>query len=217
MSYVMSFLSGKGGVTKTTWARATGVKFTQDEWVVGGLDIDTAQTSFMEWQQRRLESGHKPLFHIEAGTPLDLVRMKAEERFHLIIVDGAAYGSVDSVQVAKESDLIVVPCRFSKDDMNSAVKTMHSLVAKGVPPERFCVVFSGVPEQRTAANYAAAHAYMSKTPYFIASGYVEQMNSITDAQNEGLAMNEVRFRTVREKIDLVMNSIVDRLDHLTSN
>ncbi|EAM1616355.1 hypothetical protein EU642_22225 [Salmonella enterica] len=215
MAYAISFLSGKGGVTKTSLARAVTVKFRCDDWEVGVLDIDTAQASFRNWNDRRKKFGHTPAIDVISGTPNDLHDLKAAERHHLIVVDGAAYGSVDSVNVAQQSDMIVVSCRFSIDDMQSAVETMNSLVLKGIPKERFCVVFSGVPEQRSPVNYARAQAYMGKTPYYVVPGFIEQMNSITDAQNEGLAMNEIRYRTLRDKVDMVMDGIVARLEALT--
>ncbi|EJG5414309.1 hypothetical protein NAD41_000910 [Salmonella enterica] len=216
MSYVISFLSGKGGITKTTLARAISVKFTKDEWKVGGLDIDTAQASFHYWNTLRENNGITPTFDVMNGTPNDLPRLVAESRYHLIVVDGAAYGSMDSQKVAEQSDMIVVGCRFSIDDMKSAVETMNGLVRKGIPIDRFCVVFSGVPEQRTLTNYNNAAAYMAKTPYFVANGFIEQMNSITNAQNVGYAMNEVQYPSVREKIDVVLNNIVARMEQITA-
>ncbi|EDY2030072.1 ParA family protein [Salmonella enterica] len=215
MSYVISFLGGKGGITKTTLARAVAVKFRLEDWLVGGLDIDTAQASFRRWNMRRQNSGITPELPVYAGTVGDIATMKQAEEFHLIIADGAAYASMDSYIVAEASDLIVVSCRFSIDDMESAVETMNGLVKRGVPVDRFCVVFSGVPEQRSTVNHDNAKAYMAQTPYFVADGYIEQMNSITDAQNVGYAMNEVRYASVQKKIDVVLSSIVDRLEQVT--
>lgn len=216
MSYVVSFLSGKGGVTKTTKARALAVKFRQDEWEVGVLDIDTAQASFRKWNNRRVNNGIEPSMPVMAGTLRDLATMKESGEYHLIIVDGAAYGSLEARQAAEQSDLVVVGCRFSYDDMDSAVETINSLVLKGIPKERFCLVFSGVPEQRNDRNYEAAYAYLAQTGYYIVPGYIEMKNSITDAQNMGLAMNEIQFTSLREKIDHVMNGIVARLEAVTS-
>ncbi|EGC0267540.1 P-loop NTPase [Salmonella enterica] len=216
MSYVVSCLSGKGGVTKTSIARAVAVKFLSEDWLVGVIDIDLAQASFRKWNIRRDAAGHLPAIPVISGSLADVARLKEEEQFHMLVVDGAAYGSLDSQRVAEMSDLIIVSCRFSLDDMESAVSTINALVLKGVPKERFCLVFSGVPEQRTSANYERARAYLEQTPYFIAEGFIEQMNSITDAQNEGLAMNEIRYPTLRAKINQVLDSIVARLEQLTS-
>ncbi|EBJ6658330.1 hypothetical protein D0Q53_20655 [Salmonella enterica] len=216
MSYVVSFIGGKGGITKTTLARATAVRFRKDEWEVGALDIDTAQTSFVRWNKRRQANEITPHFPVIAGSVLDLPKLKDEGRYHLIIVDGAAYASKDAETVATQSDLIVVPCRFSYDDMDAAVETINNLVRRGVPKEKFCLVFSGVPEQRTESNYLSAREYLTQTPYFVAEGYIEQMNSITDAQNLGNAMNEVRYSSLRAKVDRVLDAIVARLETVTS-
>ncbi|EIP9221010.1 hypothetical protein LT875_002456 [Salmonella enterica] len=217
MSYVVSFLSGKGGITKTSMARGTAVHFRRAEWEVGGLDLDMGQASFRRWNERRDAYGHSPNINIISGSVNDIARLKESGQFHMLIVDGAAYGSYETELVAQQSDLIVVGCRFSLDDMESAVETMNGLVAKGVPVERFCVVFSGVPEQRRPINYVNALEYMKQTPYHVAAGFIEQMNCITDAQNIGLAMNEVRFPSVRKKLDQVFGSIEDYLDKVTSN
>lgn len=79
---------------------------------------------------------------------------------------------------------------------------------------RFSVVFSGVPEQRSPENYIAAKAYMKQTPYFMVDGFIEQKNSLTDAQNIGLALCEVQFPSLRSKIGAVMMHIVTRLYEL---
>ncbi|EKK5568066.1 hypothetical protein PN823_004486 [Enterobacter hormaechei] len=216
MTYSIAFLSGKGGITKTSMARGTAIHFRRAEWEVGGLDLDVAQASFRRWNERRQQYGNTPSLDVISGSVNDIDRLKASGLYHLLIVDGAAYGSLETEQVAKMVDLIVVGCRFSLDDMESAVETMNGLVAKGVPLERFCVVFSGVPEQRRPVNYVNALEYMNQTPYHVATGFIEQMNCITDAQNIGLAMNEVRFPSVRKKLDQVFGSIEEYLDKITS-
>ena len=211
----ISFLSGKGGVTKTTLARAVSVAFIKAQWVTGVFDLDLGQNSYRNWNERRKHFGHTPEIEVISGTVRDIERVEAEDRHHVLIVDGAAYGSRDTEAVAKISDMIVVSCRFSLDDMQSAVETMNNLVLKGIPPERFCVVFSGVPEQRTPMNYVNALEYFNQTPYFVSTGFIEQKNSFTDAQNEGLALNEVRYPSVRKKVEQVLDSIFDRFGELT--
>lgn len=214
MTRTISFLSGKGGVTKTTIARAIAVAFTSAGWKTGVLDQDTGQNSMFKWNGRRKYYGHEPL-DIRSGSLNDARKMIQANQHHLVLIDGAAYGSRDTVEAAKMSDMIVVSCRFSMDDMESAVETMNKLVLEGIPAERFCVVFSGVPEQRTPTNYVNAQNWMKQTPYFICDGFIEQKNSLTDAQNEGLAINEVKFASVRKKIDQVMENIATRFHELT--
>ncbi|ENE5752051.1 ParA family protein [Salmonella enterica subsp. enterica serovar Bareilly] len=216
MSYVISFLSGKGGVTKSTQARATAVKFRKDDWEVGVLDIDLAQATFRKWNNRRQNHGFLPAMPVTAGTLRDLEGMKESGQYHLIIVDGAAYGSLDAVLAAEKSDLVVVGTRFSLDDMDSAVETINNLVLKGIPKERFCIVFSGVPEQRNDRNYEQAYEYLSQTGYHIVPGYIEMKNSVTYAHNVGQAMNEVQSPSLRAKIDAVLDGIVAHLETVTS-
>lgn len=212
--YTVSFLSGKGGVTKTSLARAVAVTFVNSGWETGVIDFDLGQSSFMSWNNRRAAMGHEPVINVKSGSIRDLKKVQAEAPFHLLIADGAAYGSQQTEDIALVSDMIVMSCRFSIDDMEAAVQTMNALVLKGVDPQRFCVVFSGVPEQRTAANYIAAQAYMKQTPYFMVDGFIEQKNSLTDAQNIGLALCEVPFASLRSKIDAVMVNIATRLHEL---
>ncbi|EMD0638894.1 ParA family protein [Salmonella enterica] len=215
MTKTLSFLSGKGGVTKTTIARAICVAYTNAGWKTGVIDQDSGQNSMFKWNGRRKHFGHTPELEIRSGSLHDARKMIAANQHHLVLIDGAAYGSRDTVEAAKLSDMIVVSCRFSLDDMESAVETMNKLVLEGIPAEKFCVVFSGVPEQRTPANYVNAQNWMKQTPYFICDGFIEQKNSLTDAQNEGLAINEVKYPSVRKKIDQVMDNIATRFHELT--
>lgn len=196
-------------------ARGTAIHFCRAEWEVGGLDLDVAQASFRRWNERRQEYSNTPLLDVISGSIND-IRLKAPGLYRLLIADGAAYGSLETGPVVKMVDLIVVGCLFSLDDMESAVETMNGLVAKGVPLERFCVVFSGVPEQHRPVNYVNVQEYMDHTPYHVATGFIEQMNCITGAQNIGPVMNEVRYPFVRKKLDQVYGSIEEYVDKITS-
>ncbi|HGX3708925.1 TPA: P-loop NTPase [Escherichia coli] len=216
MTKSIAFLSGKGGVTKTSLARALAVAYINAGWAVGIVDQDTGQNSFHKWNGRRTHFGHTPTIDVRSGSLRDAKHLIDSNTKHLVLVDGAAYGSRDTVEAAKMVDMIVVSCRFSLDDMESAVETMNRLVLEGVPAEKFCVVFSGVPEQRSPVNYVNAQAWMAQTPYFICNGFIEQKNSLTDAQNEGLALNEVKFPSVRKRVDQVMESIATRFHELTA-
>lgn len=216
MALVMSTQGIKGGVSKTTLIRLLAAAYAAAQWKIATIDIDTGQVSLLNWNKRRLHYGHEPIFPVISGNVNTIRDLKASDEYHLILADGAAYGSLASEQIAQLSDMVIIPTRFSLDDMEAAVALMNGLVIKGIPKERLAVVFAAVPEQRSDAPYLRAKAYMEQTGYYIVPGFIEMKNSFTDAQNEGLSIGEVQYGSLRQKVDIVLQGLFDRFAQLTA-
>jgi len=65
MPYTIGFGSQKGGIGKSTLARATAVALTKYGYRVRLCDLDTQQGTSIEWYRQRLNSGGKPLASVE--------------------------------------------------------------------------------------------------------------------------------------------------------
>src|ERR1700730_17092222 len=66
MAIVVSFVSNKGGVGKSTLARAFAVEAVRDGTGVLLADVDEGQHTSLKWNARRVESGIEPEIAVRA-------------------------------------------------------------------------------------------------------------------------------------------------------
>ncbi|WP_140414231.1 ParA family protein, partial [Bathymodiolus platifrons methanotrophic gill symbiont] len=57
---IISLLNQKGGVGKSSLARALAVEFARNKWAVHVADLDGKQQTSFLWGERRKESGAEP-------------------------------------------------------------------------------------------------------------------------------------------------------------
>ena len=116
MGYKIGVVSQKGGVGKSTLARATASTYAAAGWNVKIADLDINQSTSFSWLQRRLKSGITPVVNVECfGTLAQALRVA--DAYDLMIFDGAPHATKATVEIAKVSDLVVLPTGLSLDDM----------------------------------------------------------------------------------------------------
>lgn len=215
MTGTIAIIGGKGGVTKSTIARAIAVTYAIAEWSVLAIPVDLGQSTLTNWMKRRMEAGKKPVFDVIAMNTPSAVEAKIKSgHWDLAIIDTGAYASKMSVGYAELAQLVVVPTSFSLDDMPEAVSIANSLIKGGIPIEKIAIVFSGVSENKQ--DYIDAQEYMGHTPYHVVDGYIPRMPSLSKAQDKGLAITECSYANPRNKADHVIQGIIDRFEQLTA-
>jgi len=90
MSTIIAFVSQKGGVGKSTLARALA-----REAAVGGLktkiaDLDTQQGTSVDWHRIRLGACIEPVVAVEAFATADQA-LKAAAEYDLLIIEGSPH------------------------------------------------------------------------------------------------------------------------------
>ena len=132
MPMVIAFISQKGGVGKSTLARALA-----REAAAGGLsvkiaDLDTQQGTAVDWHRQRLDSALEPL------SPSRPSRQPpgACRRWRLRSPDRRrprAHQQRD-LEIARVADLVVQPTGASTDDLRPAIREFHALHRLGSRP-----------------------------------------------------------------------------------
>lgn len=215
MTISIAFASGKGGVTKSTLARAVSVSYAKADWKVLGGDLDIGQATFSNWMRRRISSLLEPIFDVlSMGTITQLKKHLDSEQYDLVVVDCAAFASKSTVEIANLCDLTVIPTSFSLDDLESTVNTANSLVRAGVPVQKLAIVFSGVSENES--DYEGARAYLEKTPYTVIDGFIPRKPALSKAQDTGRSIVECPYAAPRQRAEYVIQGIVDRVEELTA-
>lgn len=206
MAAVVAFVSQKGGVGKSTLARALA-----REAAAGGLrtkvaDLDTQQGTTVDWHRTRLHAGLEPAVSVEAFATAAQA-LAVANGYDILILDGPARTSQATVEIARASNLVVQPTGASLDDLRPAVREFHALVKAGVPVERLAFALNRIG---TAAEEADTRSYLADAGYSVLAGCLLERSAYRQAQNVGHAITETRFAGLRAQADVLIQSLIDR-------
>src|SRR3954463_2765809 len=115
MANIISVVSQKGGVAKSTLARALAREAAANGLKVKLADLDTQQGTSTNWQRRRLEAGVEPEFSVESFKTA-APALKAANGFECLVLDGPARASAATLEIARGAALVIQPTGASVDD-----------------------------------------------------------------------------------------------------
>lgn len=207
MTYIISFVSQKGGVGKSTKARALARETSHGGLKTKIADLDIEQATSAEWHRRRLANGVAPAASVESYSTAQQA-LDGAENFEVLIIDGPARASKGTLEIAKVSDLIVQPTGASLDDLVPAVKVFHALVKAGIPKHR--LVFS-LNHIGTENEENAAREYIREAGYEVLAGCLMERPAYRQAQNDGFSVTETRYKGLNERADKLIQSIINKI------
>lgn len=207
MTTIIAFVSQKGGVGKSTLARALA-----REAVVGGLktkiaDLDTQQGTSVDWHRTRLHAGIEPVVSAEAYATAGQA-LRAAEHFDLLIIDGPARTSKGTLDIARVADLVVQPTGASVDDLRPAVREFHALVKEGISKDKLAFALNRIG---TANEEAEARAYVREAGYAALEGCLLERPAYRKAQNTGHAVTETSYAGLNAKADALIQALIDKV------
>lgn len=202
---IIAFCSQKGGVSKSSLARALAVEAARTGLSVKIADLDVGQGSTVDWHKDRIAGGFEPNIAVQ------LHRGPKEAIAHasgvdLLVLDGPARADKDTIEIARLSDLIVLPTGASLDDLRPGIRTANSIKSAGMPVRHILFVLSRIG---TEAEAEAARAYIGEAGYRVAPGYVPERPAFRAIQNEGRSITEVRYPGLRASTESVVQALVD--------
>jgi chromosome partitioning protein len=210
MAVVVGLVSQKGGVGKSTLARALAAVVAHAGLKVRIADLDPQQHTIVEWERLRGENRLAPALDVRGFSTVAqaLAGMDDDE---LLILDAPARAGRRTTEIAKAADLVVQPTSGSLDDLRPAVLLFHELLEAGIPPERLVLALSRV---LTAAEADAARAYIAKTDYEVLAGAIPERAAYRDAHNRGQAATEAKGRAQGDSIQPLMEALFDKVHAL---
>ena len=208
MSTIIAFVSQKGGVGKSTLARALA-----REAAAGGLktkiaDLDTQQGTSVDWHRTRLGAGIEPVVAVEAFATADQA-LKAATEYDLLIIDGPARTSKGTLAIAQVAHLVVQPTGASVDDLRPAVREFHALVKDGIGKDKLVFALNRIG---TAAEEGEARAYVAEAGYAALAGCLLERPAYRKAQNTGHAVTETSYAGLNAKADALIQALIDRVE-----
>lgn len=206
MAAIVAFVSQKGGVGKSTLARALA-----REAAAGGLrvkvaDLDTQQGTSVDWHRQRLQAGIEPAVSVEAFATAAQA-LAVADGYDILIIDGPARTSQATTEIAKVANLVVQASGASLDDLRPAVREFHALVKAGIPASRLIFALNRIG---TLTEEADARVYLEESGYPVLTGFLLERPAYRQAQNGGHAITETRFAGLRAQADALIQSIINK-------
>ena len=171
-------------------------------------DLDTQQGTSSNWHRRRLEAGIEPTFSVEAFKTAAQA-LRAAAGYDLMVIDGPARASAATLEIARQSALIIQPTGASVDDLHPAVLTFRELVREGVSKSKLAFALCKIG---TDAEDAEARAYIFDAGVDALPGSIPERPAYRQAQNLGLTITETRFGQLNRRADALLQNVVDRID-----
>ena len=209
MGYILGIASQKGGVGKSTLARLIAREAAQAGLNVKIADLDTAQTTSVKWAARRAERGYEPSIRAEV-LPSVKTGLSEAANFDLYIFDGAPHSSKQTLEVARASDMVVIPTSEGIDDLEPAVVLANDLGAGGINADAIAFALCLVGD--SARELEGARRYLSKTPYSVLDGEIPFRTGFKIALDQGKAITETSFPKLRLCADAMAQSIIDAIE-----
>ena len=200
---IIAFISQKGGVGKSTLARATAVEASKHKFKVLLADCDPQQATSYHWYQLR----HKSKFQSQVF-PTVQQALREANKYDLAIIDGPARTSHETLEIAQVADLVIQPAGASRDDLEPAIREFHALVKAGVNKKKLLLVLTRLSTDKEAQ---AIKEYLADTGYSYSEAYLREKTSYKQAHNEGKSITEVIYKSLRQQAQKL---IADLLNHL---
>jgi chromosome partitioning protein len=205
MAIIVGFISQKGGVGKSTLARALAREAAAGGMNVKIADLDTQQGTIIDWQRLRLSRNISPIVSVESFATANQAIIAATG-FDLLIIDGPARTNTGTLEIARHADLLIHPTGASRDDLVPAVREFHALIKASIPNSRLRFALNRIG---TDAEEIATRAWLEEAGYTVLAGSLRDRPAYRQAQNEGKSITETRFHNLNERADTLIQSLID--------
>jgi chromosome partitioning protein len=126
----------------------------------------------------------------------------------LLVIDGPAMASSGTTEIAKKAHIVVQPTGPALDDLTPAIRVFHGLVKAGIPTTKLVFALNHIG---TDSEADAARSYIIEAGYNVLPGYLPERPAYRLAQNEGLAVTETRFASLKKQADTLIQALIDRV------
>jgi chromosome partitioning protein len=204
MPAIVGFVSQKGGVGKSTLARALAAVAAHAGLKVTLADLDPQQQTVVQWQKARKENKVSPKIAVNAfGDVTDAIA--ASSGSDLLILDTAGGVNSGTLNMAQRAHLIVQPTGPSLDDLYPTVLIFHELAGAGIEKSRLVTALCRV---LTDDEEAEARAYLARAGYEVLPGSIPESAAYRVAQNHGRSLTEVREKALTHRADALIEDLL---------
>lgn len=206
---IVSVLSQKGGVGKSTLARLIARTYANADWQVKIADFNLKQKTSVDWAALRTEAKIEPTIAAEA---FGSMKSALQQSYDLMVCDGKPDADASTLEIAKSSHLIVIPSGTAVDDLMPQVKFAHELRSKGIEQNSILFVLNQTPDSEAAVR--DAKAFIQQAGYKTTANDIPFKTAYQNAQNAGRSISETNYPRLNDKSEKLAQEIVDLLHKL---
>lgn len=202
---IISVVSQKGGVGKSSVSRTLAVEFTRAGWRVLLADIDAQQKTSNRWsEKRRNAAGIVP--QVEAvGFWTTSQALEASRDYDLTVIDGAPHATTGTAEAARASDLVVIPTGSSLDDLEPSLLLAGELVERaGVPEER--ITFA-LYKTTSDAQQRESRETLEQYGWKVLPGAVPAKTGYIDAFDRGFCATETKYDNLNDQAATLVSAV----------
>lgn len=207
MALILGIIALKGGVGKSTLARALAREFVAAGMTAKIADLDVLQGTSVAWNMRREARDILPRVSVESFRS-SAEALKAADGFYALVLDSPARTNTGTLEIARQAHLVVTPCGASTDDLEPAVLTFLELTREGVAKSKLVIALN---RMMTEAEERDARAYIEQAGFSCLAGSLPERTAYRAAQSVGYAITEVKYPSLRERADQVIQSLIDKV------
>jgi chromosome partitioning protein len=206
MAIVVAFVSQKGGVGKSTLARALAISAVKAGLAVNTVDLDPEQATITVWAQTRDRYKVCPSIKIDAFRFVkDAVASAQNGEFVIIDTPGGISDAV--AEIAAHATFLVQPTSPSVDDLYPAVLVFRALERVGVPRGALAFALCRTLADEEASN---ARTYLNSLNYAVLTGHIPEHLDYRMAMNQGRAITEASQHLLSSRAETVVNDLLGR-------
>ena len=211
MPAVIAFVSQKGGVGKSTLARALAAVCAQAGLEVMLADLDPRQQTLVHWQQARTARRVSPRLSVEAFNDAAEAAERAET-CDVLILDTPGGVNDETLATARVAHLIVQPTGPTLDDLHPTVLLFHELVDVGIPKAQLVAALCRVLNDDEEAE---ARAYLDEAGYEVLAGFIPESRAYRSAHNRGQTLTETDEQSFNDRADALIEALLAKVAAIT--
>lgn len=205
---IIGIVSQKGGVGKSTLTRLLAREYAYNGWNVKIADMDAKQGTSTRWNMERNNCQIEPIIKSEQYRGVkDAMNDYSKGHIDLMIFDGAPSASKNTLEIATQSNLIILPTGLSVDDLEPTVRLAHELVKNGINRAKLLIVFCGVGDSKSEIE--DAHSYIEQVGYQTIKETLPDRVGYRRAQDVGLSVTETTFKSLNNRAASLAQEIIN--------
>ncbi len=203
---LISFVSQKGGVGKSTLARLLAVGAAHRGHKTLLADFDLEQLTCVEWSATRMRNSVQP--EIDARPFKSLKKLyKNDEEIDFIIADTRGLADEVTRELAEDSHVVFLPTGTSSDDLRPTLALARKLAKQGAEG-RIVIVLSKVG--RSEKQIANAIAAIEASGFELLAEHWPLRDGFQTELDAGRAGREAHNPFLREMAEKMENALINR-------
>lgn len=211
MTLYIGVVSQKGGVGKSSIARLLAKEYAGSGWHVKIADMDRSQSTSYNWLSRRLERNIQPEIAVEQFSRVDQV-IRISTSHDLVIFDGTPASDMGTLQVAKASDLVILPTGPGIDDLEPTIKLAHELKKNKINKKKIAIVLYRIGDSKSEIE--EAQDYIERAGYLAVVSGIQDKTGYRRAIDVGGTLTETNYKSLNDKADQFVQCIVNQIEQV---